>query len=232
MWAEDLVNKAHESLLESPDTLEKLWARGASNDQIQSFSLGVLTEGLPCECDPAFVAWFKRGAPLEEAWVFPLTNTLGKVRGFQFRSTCPERKGYRTYLISKEEVALFGLAQTMSFIWASRQVFLVEGVFDVFPVQRVLPWVLPTLTANVGVDLFRLLKRFVEAVWIGYDADSSGRRGAKHVATMFRNVGISTHVVNFPALPSAGVKDPSELWGAWGSPRFEQFLKECCDGYF
>jgi DNA primase len=161
-------------------------------------------------------------------FVLPLTNTLGQVKGLQFRHVDPGEKGYSDYIPVEDEPITFGLSQAMPHVWRTQAIWLVEGVFDLFPIQRVHPNVVPTLTNRVSDPMGRLLKRLVTDLWLAFDMDEKGREAVRKTSWNHRR-DFTIHDVRFPRpLGLDGktrVKDPSELWETWGDARFEKFLR-------
>lgn len=208
---------------------EALWARGVTDEQIELFQIGHFDRELPGGIDfPAtFLDWSFRGGKLDDVFVLPLTNTLGEIRGLQFRHVERERTGYMDF-IEKGDPVLFGLGQAIPHIWKTRSIFLVEGGFDLFPVQRFYAPTVATLTARVVDPLVRILRRLVDRIWLGYDMDDAGRNASQRFVRQhgkeFSHVGI----VDYPRARMADgklSKDPSDLWEAWGDPKFSSFLE-------
>jgi len=175
-----------------------------------------------------FMEWSRPGQKLVDVFVFPLTNALGQVKGVQFRHVKREVSGYTDYFLTKDEPAYFGMSQAMPHVWATERVCLVEGAFDLFPVQRVFPYSMTTMTSAVSSTFHRFLRRNVREVWFAYDADGPGRRGASEYA---KEHGSEFDRVRTPQLPRLKyfngklTKDPSELWEVMGDDRFGVFLK-------
>jgi hypothetical protein len=225
MWIESLVDAAASRV---DSARESLWSRGVSDEQIGLYRIGHLSE-LPSQIDypQTFLDVWRRGNR-SSVFVLPLTNTVGQVKGLQLRHSDKDVRGYSTFVLSPEEPVYFGLAQAMVAAWSSRSVWLVEGAFDVFPIQRVFPAVLSTMTADLSDTLARTLHRVVDEVYVGYDADPPGQRG---VATIRKKHG-KTFRVCAPQWPrvqrldgKGPVKDPSDLWEAWGDERLGPFLR-------
>lgn len=200
---------------------EALLGRGVSDSQLAGFQIGHLRGELPEGVPDHFRAWARD--KIADVLLLPLTNSLGDIRGFQVRSVDRAKSGYSDYLPDKREACLFGLGQAMRAMWETRSVFLVEGAFDLFPIQRALGAVVATLTARTHPSFARLLKRVVDRVWVGYDMDAAGRRGC---ASFARDHGreLEVYIVSYPELNR--VKDPGELWEAWGDARFIPYIRE------
>lgn len=233
-WLDTLVEFAQSNL--GNREREALWTRGVSDEQIDQYAIGYLNVELPqSDVTKDFLEWCWKGRRLDDVFVFPLTNTLGQVKGFQFRHVERERTGYMDYIPYEDELALFGLSQAMPHVWGSQSVFTVEGVYDLFPVQRVRPDVIATLTARISQQLVRVLRRLVDDVWLGYDMDDTGRKGCadfvKYQGQKFR-----TNVVAWPRVPKLDgkglAKDPNEVWETWGDRRFGVFIKQLRDPHY
>ena len=214
---------------------EALWARGVSDEQAQQFQIGYLDRTLPdLDYSKTFLKWADEGAKLDDVFVLPLTNTLGVIKGFQFRHVDRERSGYMDFIAEKGEAVLFGLSQAMPHVWRSRSVFVVEGAFDLFPVQRVYPGTVATLTARVVDPLVRILRRLTDTIHMGYDMDEAGRGSCARFAKWHgkgSRVGeqeFDIRIVDWPqvdTLDGSLIKDPSDLWEAWGDEQFGKFIR-------
>lgn len=229
MWATEFVEWANKQL--DDRVREALWERGASDEQINLFSIGHVGGQLPedIEFPEAFLKWSSDGAKLEDVYLFPLTNPIGEVKGFQFRSVERGKKDYMDFFLDKTEPSYFGLGQAMPYIWESESIGVVEGVFDFFPVQRVAPWFIPTITAKVTDLLLRFMKRVVRRVIFFYDADKIGDRATKSFISeegpAFEEVREIIYPIGVTLLSGKPVKDPGELWEAWGDTKLQPYLR-------
>lgn len=217
---------ASEAGAEIPETVrETLWGRGVSDEQIAAFRIGYVDHELPQILLPEnFVRW--AGDKISECLVFPITNSIGEIRGLQFRHVERSRSGYMDYLPDQEEAVGFGLAHAMSPVWGCEEIIIVEGAFDLLPVQRFVPHVVATLTARVTETYVRLLRRLVRRVWIWYDNDSTGDRAYQKFRQHY-GVDFDIQRLRCPKVSFGGklVKDPGELWEAWGDAQFGQYLR-------
>lgn len=225
-WLDAFVTEASSRL--GPREREALWARGVTDDQIESFRLGYLNRELPqVDYSASFLEWSHRGAKLDDVFVLPLTNCLGEIKGLQFRHVERERAGYMDFIVDEGEAVLFGLGQAMPYVWETREVFLVEGAFDLFPIQRFFPGVVATLTAHVVSSFLHVLRRLVDEIWLGYDMDKAGRTACAKFLKQYGQE-FKVHVVSYPRVirPGGGVvKDPGELWEAWGDIQYASFIR-------
>lgn len=226
-WFDALVERS--ALAVDDDILESLNMRGVSDEQARQFRIGYLNRKLPSIDYPeSFLKWSHYGDKLDGVYVFPLTNVLNEVHGLQFRHVDRERTGYMDYIEFKGEAVLFGLGAAAPHIWNTGRVTLVEGNFDLFPIQRHDPTTVATLTARVVEPLLWFLRRVCKCVVFGYDADETGRKGVANFRKFFHR-DFEIHDLRFPRLPMVNgklTKDPNELWELWGDIRFGEFLRQ------
>lgn len=226
-WLDDFAAAAQERL--GAREREAAWARGVSESQINTFRVGYIDRvfsGAP----PDFVRFSKGGARLDDSFVLPLTNVLGQIKGLQFRHVSPEVRGYQTYYADppRDESVYFGLGQAVPFMWETERVFVVEGAFDVFPIQRVFPETFAALTLGTSQALARMLRRFVKQVWLGYDNDRPGVRAAQEFKTEY-GADLDVRPMCCPQVRQPGgkvTKDWAELWMAVGDAKVKEFLRK------
>jgi DNA primase len=221
MWLDDFV-AATQAMDERVQ--EALYARGVTDEQIALYHIGHLDRKLPAMDYPKpFLDWCFGGAKLDDVLVLPLSNSLGQIKGLQFRHVDRSRPGYMDFMPEKGEAVLFGLGEAMHHIWLTRRILLVEGAFDLFPLQRLFPECVATLTAHVLETLIRVLRRVrVEDIWLGYDSDNTGRDSSQKVKKQLGGE-FRVHILNFPRVKmvdSKLSKDPSDLWETWGEGTF------------
>lgn len=226
-WLDDVVEFAETQLDER--VRESYWSRGADDEQIKLYRLGYINGRLPdVELPEAFLRWSGNGEKLVDSYVFPLTNALNEVRGLQFRAVDRSVRGYTDYFADDTEPVLFGLGQAVRAIWKSERVVLVEGTFDLFPIQRVAPEVVATLTAKVAPQFARLLRRLARRVFLSYDLDDTGRLGASKFIRSYGKGFDEVVTVEYPQVTTVDgkvAKDPSEIWEAWGDDRLSAYLR-------
>lgn len=220
-WMQDLAEFASNQLSERER--EALLSRGVSYEQMELYQIGYLNKSLPVGLPSDFLGWSKEGQKLDDVFVFPLTTVLGEIRGFQFRHVSRERTGYIDFF-DRQEPCLFGLGQAAKAVWESGYVYLVEGVFDLLPVQRAAPFTVAALTAYVNKDTVRLFRRFVRKIWLGFDMDEPGRKGCKIFQSKHGRE-FEVYVVEYPLVNGERVKDPGELWEKWGDAQIIPFIR-------
>jgi hypothetical protein len=105
---------------------------------------------------------------------------------------------------------------------------LVEGGFDLFPLQRHVPNIVATLTARVSQNLLRVLRRLVDEIWLGYDMDKTGRSACEAFTRSHGQEFTRVYTVAYPKVQTTDghfVKDPGDLWEAWGDARVATFIQ-------
>lgn len=231
-WLDDFAAIAHAQL--GSQEREALWVRGVSDEQIDLFQLGYVNRTLPRGAPQEFAEWAWKGQRLDDSFVLPLTNVLGQVKGLQFRHVAKETRGYLTYYHERDESVYFGLGQAIPTIWETETAFVVEGGFDVFPLQRVFPNTFAALTLGTSESLARLIRRFAKQVWLAYDNDKDGRRAALEFQQLYRDEHLDPRIITWPRVrvgTNKYTKDPNELWEVWGDSRFRECLLRQVDPY-
>lgn len=225
-WLDDLVTSAQGGF--GNRERSALLSRGVSDEQVEQYRLGYINRKLPTlKGAEAFLKWSNGGSKLDDVFVLPLVNSLGDLKGVQFRHVERERGGYMDYFVEQNEPVFFGLAQAMPAAWKTSSLYLVEGAFDLFPVQRTFPETMATLTARVTDPLIRFMRRFIRHVWLGYDMDGPGRRACTKFVRQYGQE-FTTKVVAYPVVRMVNgkdTKDPSDLWETWGEGRFSDYLR-------
>lgn len=196
--------------------------RGVSSEQMSLFRIGRLNQELPEGVSEHFLRWSKD--KLDDVYVFPLTNTLGAIKGLQLRHIDRGIPGYQDYFLDKSEACLFGLGQAIKSMWETRTVCLVEGCFDLFPIQRANPATVATLTAWCAPPLVRVMRRTVDTCFLGYDNDAPGAKGCHEFQERYGD-DFQVYVLRYPNVHGKKIKDPGDLWEAWGDAQMTPYLQ-------
>ncbi len=115
------------------------------------------------------------------------------------------------------DAVFFGMTyEALEAIWNTKTVYLTEGIFDHFPVQRMFKNSLCCMTAKVSRQQVQFLYRFVDHINILFDMDDPGKELGKALEKKLK----TKEVTRFK-LPN---HDISQLWEDWGEVRFQQFL--------
>lgn len=237
-WSEGFCAEAHQALVrgevhdiglgDPSEPFMYLYGRGVSREQIDQYQLGYV-EALPSDV-PARLKEHRR--KLRDCIVYPLTNVAGEVIGVQFRNL--HRKVYFDYVEDETQPVVFGMHVAYPYVWDTRSILLVEGVHDLFPVQRVFPGTVSTLSSMVSETFRRTLLRLVDDVYVCYDQDGPGKSAAYQIKRDFCDMaesGLSVpdvHVVRYPCavtVDGQSSKDPCGLWEVVGEERFQRILQ-------
>ena len=204
--------------------------RGASEESI--IQHGVTSwANLPEPCsDPEFADRYgEHGERLEDFAVWPLFSPRGDLIAIEGRPIPAYglRKAER-YLLTEAEwqPIWFGLTpETMERIWNGCDVWIVEGLFDLFALEWAIPKgdvVLASLRAKLTDKHVEFLRRFCKG-WVKmvYDNDEAGRNGVhdwiddngkKRWGALHR---LERVEVKAMSVPYRG-KDPGEIWNQGG----------------
>jgi hypothetical protein len=206
-----------------------LLGRGAKEDTIREE--GMVT-WFPLEHptpDPEFEKWFGRyGEKLSGFLVCPMYSPRGEVIGFEARHT--KQKLIRDYRLPEEAHQTFwlGTRRAVLKLWEGGDAWIVEGLFDLCPMEWVIPdkdAVLASVRAKLSVSHVEFLRRFCRGtVNMVYDCDSAGRKGTfgfvdetgkrqKGALDWLKRVGL-----NCRDIPYEGGKDPGVIWDKGGAP--------------
>ena len=169
----------------------------------------------------------EHGEKLEGHLACPIFSPKGKIVGMEARSI--REKVINEFLLGDAAWCPVWLGLTpeaMRRIWGGSDVYVTEGLFDLLPMEWVVPEqdvVLASLRAKLTDKHVEFLRRFCKG-WVNmvYDLDEQGRK-ATHGWTdqngkyrwgaldALRRVELSCRDV-----PYSGAKDPGELWAGGG----------------
>lgn len=179
--------------------------------------------------DPQFLKFGKtgRGEGLTGYLVVPMYSPLGEVIGFEARNI--HQKIIRDYRLPEAAHHPFwlGTRRAVQKMWAGGDVWVVEGFFDLCPMEWVIPEtdaILASVTAKLSPAHVEFLRRFCRGtVNMVYDRDAGGRKGTVGFTDengkrrfgaldWLRRVGLNSRDI-----PYEGGKDPGELWDRGGA---------------
>lgn len=224
----DRILKAAQTNIREPRALDYLRERGVSGQQIEDIGIGYFPEESwppylkgTDEDTQSYLEWSSKGYRLRGKLVFPMRNAMGILRGIQIRSPDPHKKDYSKFYLgrSKVDAIFFGTRLAMPYIWEKREVYLCEGLFDFFPLQRAFPNTLCTGTANVSHRQVEFLLRFIDHVYVAFDSDWGGNEFWKRFN--------KDHGSEFKSLQRIEIrnKDISDMWSALGEKRFQKIIR-------
>ena len=163
---------------------------------------------------------------LRKRVVFPIANERGNPIGFGGRVidpldspkylNIPETKLYR-----KSRV-LFGLAQGLADLRASRRAILVEGYLDVMRMhQHGFREALATCGTALTPEHIQVLERNADRAVLLFDGDDAGIKAALRSAPLFLNSGMEARVVLLP-----DGQDPDDFLSREGADAFRSLLDQ------
>ncbi len=220
-------------------TLEQedyLLERGATEEQIDQLNIGAITgsyEGTVGD-KRRFAKWSHGLKRLKGYLCLPLHNMQSEVVGMAVRH--PVKKDYSKFTLdsAKASVYAFGLPTALPSIWATRTVWVVEGPFDWFPMQRIFPNVIATTTDALTWNQCLFVQRFCRTVVFCLDMDPAGRDGIeiskKRLGLAYTDEDgahraksdshLTAHTIMYP------YKDPGEFYSNKGLPALRTHFLE------
>ena len=211
----------------SSEGYEYLMGRAARRETIEQSRLttwACTSEVVP---EPVFVDRYgPHGEQLEGRLICPFWSPRGAILGFEARRL--DRKDLSRYLLPEAawQPIFFGTRTAMPKIWAGAELWIVEGQFDIYPLE----WVVPPENAILGAGRAKLTDKQVEflcrfppkMINMAFDTDEAGRKGTLGWADAAgkRHWG-ALDVLQRAGLPCRdwiyeGGKDPGEIWDRGG----------------
>lgn len=211
----------------TPRVEDYLLGRGAKEESIQAE--GAVTWQVPEKDIPDAIfrqRYGPRGEKLSGWLICPVYSPKGALLGFEGRNT--QQKMITDFRLPASKWSPFwlGTRRMMSRIWAGGDVWVVEGLFDLFPLEWVVPEtdaVLASVRAKLSRQHVAFLRRFCKGwVHMVYDRDETGRKGTvgfvddtgKRVwgaLESLEHAGLRCRDVTY-----RGGNDPGEIWDSGG----------------
>jgi DNA primase len=136
-----------------------------------------------------------------ERVIFTIADSEGRIVGFGGRilndeDSRPKYLNSPETLVYKKGNILYGLNITKDFIRKSKEVFLVEGYFDLITAyQHGIKNIIATSGTALTEDHARLLRRYTDAVTLVFDGDEAGRKASNRGGIVLLNGGIRVKVI-------------------------------------
>lgn len=212
-WLTDVIQRG----TLSEQTEGYLYGRGCKPETLKDFGFfNWDTRELSFAPDHSFAKKYgAKGERLQGWMIWPLYTPRGVLAGFEGRST--RSKVISCYLIPPTYLwnsVWIGMPQAMPLIWDGGAVWVVEGLFDLLPLQWVIPEgdvVLASRRAGLTDEMLNFLIRFARSTFMVYDRDSSGRRETQKALKALRAAGKFCQDVRY-----GGGGDPGEVWDSGG----------------
>lgn len=206
-WVEDAFAQC--SL--DDDCLGYLLSRGATMEVIDSWGMATFTPPSEQAPDPQFCERYgKYGEFFEGRVLIPLWCPRGTLLGFDSRAIGETKRASR-YMIGDRPWAVcwIGLKSAMRKIWEGRDLWIVEGAFDVFALMHAIDG--PILGAGparlVGAQL-EFLRRFCKYVNLVFDRDPTGRKGTHKAMQDLAKINVACRDVPYGKTGD----DPGAIW--------------------
>jgi DNA primase len=228
MKSKEWVNSVFSSCAPlSTKTKKYLNGRGVRKSLAESLQLREWSNSLTIK-DPEFEeSWGRYGKGLNGSLVIPLFSPRGELIGFQAQMI--HRKMILRQLSPQSEwnPVWLNVHQSMDKIWNGSTIWLVEGIFDLAALDRVLPRensvILSCMTAKVSISQDKFLSRFCKNVKIVFDMDEAGHKGSDFAMRSLRRKGIQVARIKYPS------KDPGDLWKEGGDKELKRVFSRYID---
>ena len=163
-----------------------------------------------------------------ERLMFPIHSISGRLLGFGGRALDDDRAKYvntaETERFHKGSL-LYGMDQSKRALRDGGRVLLVEGYFDLLgAVAAGIEWVVASMGTALTTQQARLLARYADEVYVGYDGDEAGERAAQRALPLLLAENLS---VKRPAF-GAG-HDPDSLRHEEGPEALVKAVEEAPD---
>jgi len=197
-----------------------LVGRGATEEVIERW--GIRTWDCPLRRCPDDGMAEKFGPHFEHLAgrvVYPLWSARGVLLGLDSRNV--DRKDDLQILLAESRwtAVWIGMPWAMPLIWAGRDVYVVEGRFDVFPMLHVVKddAVLGSASARLSWRQLEFLRRWMSGpkagrVHLVYDRDRAGRDGTMQALRDLRRRGVQCDEIRY----GKDGDDPGTIWDRGG----------------
>ncbi len=205
----------HMKLKESKQALEYIRSRGIEESAARRFMIGYsppsnelvrfLGEDIKDYERTGNVVRLEEGSfrdLFRRRLVIPIRDAGGNVVGFGGRSLSGEGPKYvnspESEVFKKREL-LYGLYEGISYLREFRSAILVEGYFDVIALhQEGFRNAVATLGTSFGKEHAARLSKFVDKVYILFDADEAGKKATRLAIPHLLSAGLEVYPVTLP----------------------------------
>ncbi|CDF58054.1 DNA primase [Thermobrachium celere] len=156
--------------------------------------------------------------------MFPIFDIKGRVIGFGGRvidDSKPKYLNTSETLIFEKGKNLYGLNYVIK-NKSANSIIIVEGYMDCIKLhQHGLENVVASLGTALTLEQAKLLKRYVNDIYICYDSDAAGQAATLRGLEILESVGLNVKVINIPQ-----GKDPDEYVNNYGIEEFKKLIDE------
>lgn len=212
----------------TPEVESYLLSRGAKEETIVAEGIVTWSPTTDPVADPVFCKRYgDNGENLKGMLVCPIRSPKGQLIGFEGRSI--HKKYITDYRLPEEAWNPFwiGTRRAVEKLWAGGDLWIVEGLFDLLPLEWALSpsaTVLASVRAHLSHAHVEFLRRFCRG-WVNmcYDRDETGikathgwidKQGKKRWGAIERLQRVGLKCRDTPAY--SGGKDPGEIWDRGG----------------
>ncbi|MFW6381016.1 MAG: DNA primase [Bacillota bacterium] len=162
--------------------------------------------------------------------IFPIFNVRGEVLAFGARrmegNEGPKYINSPETLIYDKGDNLYGINWARTELRRQGEAIIMEGYTDVLRAHKHgLSTAVASLGTSLTVNQARLLKRYVETVYIAYDADTAGNQATLRGLELLKNYELGVRIIKLPR-----EQDPDQLIQKQGAEGFNS-LREGAIGY-
>jgi len=231
-WLQMALDRGRDNITDEAEGY--LLGRGMMPTTVEWLRVGVWPELDEIAPDPVFRERYgDRGEKLVGRLAYPLLSPRGGLIGFESRSM--HEKSVTRYLLPNAawNPVLIGFPKAMGKVWAGGSIWVVEGLFDLTALERIVPEqdaVIATVRAKLTQKHVEWIRRFLDRrsaltqVNMVYDNDETGRRGVTGYTDektgKFRwgalkqlgSVDVPVEDIRYK-----GGKDPGEIWERTGT---------------
>lgn len=214
---EEWLTSNLKSMSLSNSHLKYLSSRGADlNNKAIDFKTWTPPEQ-PAPCKRFTSAFGGQGQGLKDNFIIPVNCPRGRLVGFEARSFKEDgSKVVKKYNLDRGEWTPYLLGSTDVFeaLWNGMDFWIVEGVFDLVALKRVVPQAVGS-TMRAGMDNLTLefIKRYYQpttSVFVCYDNDETGRSKTGLLVNQLKKIGVNAYDWKYRG------KDPNEVWQQGG----------------
>lgn len=210
-WIQDQLDKT----TLSPEHERYLVKRGVDENTSVQFHTWKKTES-SAPCSKFAYIYGQNGEKIDGQLVYTIKSPRGKILGMEARKSFSDgtKKVYQYRTLSSSwNPYMIGSEKALSALWNGCDLWIVEGVFDLISIEKVIPQcdaVASTLRAGMDRTTLETIANFASkasTVYIAYDNDETGQKKAKWLKYNLNQLGTRSVIWQF-----RGGKDPNEIW--------------------